>query len=214
MKVIFDESAGEWRESDKHLFRILVEDRFFQEAITEARHKLKLKKGEFHKNFINAQVYIISQEYADIIINTFDLHKFWKVPIAFFIATNKAQTPGDGIYISGLAIPLNPIRNEFLHPDSFELTVVEKMGFENLVDHLIKNKEKIKKHLNKLPRKRNEVQNLEMRIDIKKLCNNGKTIDEIYDYLIKNYDHLNPDKEKIRNWIKRNEQYLMGNKIT
>lgn len=213
MNFVFDDS-DEWRESDKHLFSLLCEDKFFQATVNEARQKLNIKEGKLYKNLAKAEIIEISEKYADIIVEAFDLAKHWEFPLSFFIATGKIKSPGKGIYISALMIPMNKIRGEFLHPESFSLEVTEKMGFYNLIKHLEKNKSKIREHLNKLPQKRNEIDNLEMRIAIKRLSSEGKTIDEIYDYLTEHYNHLDPDKEKIRNWIKRNEKLLMGYKIS
>lgn len=213
MNVIFEESDG-WRESDRHLFKLLLEDKFFQKVVNEARQKLQINENNLYKNFSTAKVVNISEEYSHIIVGTFDLAIHWEFPLSFFIATGKIKSPGAGIYISALTIPMNKIRGEFLHPESFSLEVTEKMGFQNLINHLSKNRKRIKEYLNRLPRKRNEVQNLEMRLDIKRLCSENKNINEIYDYLMDHYAELEPDKEKVRNWIRRNKELLMGYKIT
>lgn len=213
MNVIFDDS-DEWRESDKHLFKLLCEDKLFQEAVNEARRKLKVKEGKLYKNLATAEICQISEKYANIIVEIFDLAKHWEFPLSFFIATGKIKSPGKGIYISALIIPMNKVRGEFLHPESFSLEVTEKMGFQNLIDHLIKNKHGIKEHLNRLPQKRAELTSLRMRLDVKKLCEKKYTLDQILDFLDKKYEDSAPDRQTLKHWIRRNEQYLMGFRIT
>lgn len=214
MEVKFDNSGETWRLEDRNIVKLLAVDKTFNEVINKARLECKLDPVHLPEDFINANMYSISVKHARWLIEYFDLHKLWLHTLSYFIITGKLVSPGNGIYISGTSIAYNPVRKKFLHPDSFSLIVTEKTGFDNLIATLVERKAEINKILNDLPKRRNMINGIKYKIDIKRLMDEGKTIEEIFTYLTENYPKIDFDIIHIRNWMRRIEQHLKGFKLT
>lgn len=212
MKFEFDNSVGDWDESDKQLFQFLVRDKQFIDLVIGARKNLGINELNLLENFATAQIYETAKIYTTKILKFYDLHFAWFHPISFFIVTGKVQSPGKGIYMSGISLSFKNRRGKFMYSGPFEITITENIGIDKFYKFIRNNKIEIKKAINQLPKRRiaiKDLKSLKIRLAIKEL--EGKTVKEISDKLIQ---HTDLDEPNIRHYIRRNKQFIEGSKIT
>lgn len=214
MKFEFDNSNGDWEESDKQLFQFLIRDKQFIDLVIEARKEIGIKESNLPKNFSTGQIYEIAKSYTKEIIDLYSLHNAWFHSISFFIVTGKVQSPGMGIYLSGFSKSFNIRKKEFLYSGPFEIIITEKVGIDKLYKFIKNKKLEIKKALKQLPKRRRGINDLDlkMRLKVKELSDAGATVKEISEKLLVQYSNL--DEQKIRHNIRRNKQFIEGSKIT
>ncbi|OGE18142.1 hypothetical protein A2769_02755 [Candidatus Daviesbacteria bacterium RIFCSPHIGHO2_01_FULL_37_27] len=212
MKFKFDDSNGDLDESDKQLFQFLIQDKQFLELVIKARQEMGIDESNLPVNFATAQFYEIAKKYTEKILELYDLHHLWFHPISFFIVTGKVQSPGSGIYMSGVSGSFDSRRGEWVYSGPFEITITENIGIDKLYKFIGDHRNTIKAAIKQLPKRRisiKDLRSLKIRLEIKKL--EGVSVKEISEKLIK-YKDL--DEQKIINYIRRNKQYIEGSKIT
>ncbi len=213
MKIDFSDRFGKWTNRNKDYFELVSAHKFFQDTISEARKKMKLKNSNLPENFATVKRYQLSERPAQLIVDKYDLPVKWKEPLRFLIVTGKMYSPGVEIFRSGHTKRANLVREErFVHQDQFSISVYENIGYTNLIKYIKANRAEIEKSLNDLPRRRPLIKKIKMSIDIVKLLGQDEKIQKILDYLTHKYGEA-PDEANLRMMIKRINNALNGEEI-
>lgn len=211
---VFSDKTGPWRQRDKDNFLLISRTKIFNKIIIRVRKDIDVDESKFLKSFETAEIYRKTEKPAKQIIEIFDLPESWESGIRWFIATGGITSPGSGIYFSGMALRLNEERGKFLRPNSFRITITEKVGFTTLLKFIKQHRKEIETYLKKLPIRRSANKNPKIDSAIVNLIEKDRTDKEIVNAISNRWPSTAPLEGAIRARIKRVRQRIKGLPLT
>jgi len=217
MKIKIDKSnQTDFGYHDENYIKMLEVSKEFEALIHIARKRLNILA--FQDSFKTGAHLTEATKEAEDIVEVFDLPDPWIQSVAYFIISNKLQSPGIGIYLSGYDEELLKSGKWKISP--LNILITQKISYGDFTKWIIDNKKSLEKRLKMLPRKKQPPSKyFKLKLEVFKLHQKGLTPSQIFKELNNNLKYEkypgfgDADSNTISKWVKRFKDALHGKRL-